>query len=241
VSAVAAVLAVLAAAGSAWGVVRAGGERTRSRARRTGRRAREPAPVRRLAAGLGGIAVFVLWGGWVGAGAGVLVAGVLDRRLGRLQARSVRVSRERLRADLPPAADLFAACLAAGSSPVEAAEAVAHAVGGPLAARLRPIVASLRLGGDPARCWLALTDDAVLAPLGRALSRAAAGGAPAARAVARAADEQRAEQRRSATALARRVGVRATVPLGLCFLPAFLLIGVVPIVIGLTSTLLRPL
>ncbi|MYW04674.1 type II secretion protein F, partial [Streptomyces sp. SID3343] len=65
-------------------------------------------------------------------------------------------------------------------------------------------------------------------------------GAPAAQAVARAADEQRAAQRRTATAAARRVGVRATVPLGLCFLPAFLLIGVVPIVIGLTSTLLRP-
>ncbi|MYV98813.1 type II secretion protein F, partial [Streptomyces sp. SID3343] len=102
--------------------------------------------------------MFALWGGWVGAGVGVVVAGLLDRRLGRLEARSVRASRERLRADLPCAADLFAACLVAGSSPVEAAEAVAHAVGGPLAARLRPIVASLRLGADPARCWLALAD-----------------------------------------------------------------------------------
>ncbi|WP_406285110.1 type II secretion system F family protein [Embleya sp. NBC_00896] len=139
-----------------------------------------------------------------------------------------------------PAADLFAACLLAGSSPVEAAEAVAHAVGGPLAARLRPIVASLRLGGDPSRCWLGLADDPVLAPLGRTLARAATGGAPAAGAVARMADEQRAERRRAATSAARRVGVRATVPLGLCFLPAFLLVGVVPIVIGLTTTLLRP-
>ncbi len=36
---------------------------------------------------------------------------------------------------------------------------------------------------------------------------------------------------------ARRVGVRAAVPLGLCLLPAFLLIGIVPVVAGLVSDL----
>ncbi|MGC0422176.1 type II secretion system F family protein [Embleya sp. AB8] len=233
---VAVLVAVVAAAGAAGGAVRGSGRRGRWRP------ARGPDAVlgRRVAAGLGGLAVFALFGGWGAGCAGVVVAVVLDRRLARLEPRSGRVLRERLRADLPSAADLFAACLVAGSAPVEAAEAVAHAVGGPLAARLRPIVASLRLGGDPGRCWLGLTDDPVLAPLGRALARAATGGAPAAALVARMADEQRAEQRRAATSAARRVGVRATVPLGLCFLPAFLLIGVVPIVIGLGTTLLRP-
>ncbi|MEU0941047.1 type II secretion system F family protein [Embleya sp. NPDC005971] len=235
-SGVAVFVAVVAAAGGAGVAVRGGGARDR----RVPGRGPDSVWRRRAAALLGGAAVFVLFGGWVGGGAGVAAAVLLDRRLGRLEPRSGRVLRERLRADLPSAADLFAACLVAGSSPVEAAEAVAHAVGGPLASRLRPIVASLRLGGDPGRCWLTLTDDPVLAPLGRALARAATGGAPAAALVARMADEQRAEHRRAAGAAARRVGVRATVPLGLCFLPAFLLIGVVPIVIGLTTTLLQP-
>ena len=36
---------------------------------------------------------------------------------------------------------------------------------------------------------------------------------------------------------ARRVGVRAAVPLGLCLLPAFLLIGIVPVVAGLVADL----
>lgn len=49
-----------------------------------------------------------------------------------------------------------------------------------------------------------------------------------------------AQGRRTAAARAahvrvRRAGVLATAPLGLCFLPAFVLIGVVPVVIGLTS------
>jgi len=34
-----------------------------------------------------------------------------------------------------------------------------------------------------------------------------------------------------------RVGVRAAVPLGLCLLPAFLLIGIVPVVAGLVADL----
>ena len=36
---------------------------------------------------------------------------------------------------------------------------------------------------------------------------------------------------------ARRVGVRAALPLGLCLLPAFLLIGIVPVVAGLMEAL----
>ena len=40
---------------------------------------------------------------------------------------------------------------------------------------------------------------------------------------------------------ARRVGVLAVAPLGLCFLPAFVLLGVVPVVIGLAGPLLATL
>jgi hypothetical protein len=36
---------------------------------------------------------------------------------------------------------------------------------------------------------------------------------------------------------ARTVGVRAALPLGLCLLPSFLLLGIVPLVVGLLSEL----
>ena len=46
---------------------------------------------------------------------------------------------------------------------------------------------------------------------------------------------------RSATAhveeRARAVGVRAALPLGLCLLPSFLLLGIVPLVVGMLSEL----
>ena len=72
----------------------------------------------------------------------------------------------------------------------------------------------------------------------RALARACDGGAPVATAVSRLAAEVRAEGRSAAEQAARRVGVLAVAPLGLCFLPAFVLLGVVPVVLGLAGPLL---
>jgi pilus assembly protein TadC len=47
------------------------------------------------------------------------------------------------------------------------------------------------------------------------------------------ADEARRSDRSERLERARRVGVRTAAPLGLCFLPAFLLVAVVPTIIGL--------
>ncbi len=75
----------------------------------------------------------------------------------------------------------------------------------------------------------------------RALVRAGEGGAPVAVAVARLAAEARAEDRARAEQAARRAGVLAVAPLGACFLPAFVLLGVVPVVVGLAGPLLSSL
>ncbi|MGP3638669.1 type II secretion system F family protein, partial [Streptomyces sp. 24-1644] len=63
-------------------------------------------------------------------------------------------------------------------------------------------------------------------------------GAPAAEPVARLAQAMRAERSSAAVARAQRAGVLITAPVGLCFLPAFLAIGVAPVVIGLATGLL---
>ena len=47
-----------------------------------------------------------------------------------------------------------------------------------------------------------------------------------------AADELREQRRASARERARSVGVKTAAPLGLCFLPAFVLIGIVPTIIS---------
>jgi pilus assembly protein TadC len=128
----------------------------------------------------------------------------------------------------------MAACLAAGAGPREAADAVGRSLGGPLGDALTRIAAELRLGGDPAACWARLGSH----DLGRCLERASSTGIPPVGEVSRLAAAYRAERTRAAVARARRAGVLATAPLGLCFLPAFLLVGVAPVVMGLAGSIL---
>jgi pilus assembly protein TadC len=162
------------------------------------------------------------------------------RFLARLEPREIRLRRARITAELPMAIDLLAACLRGGNAWPESVEAVADAVGGPLGAELSRVAARIRLGAEPAMEWLGLTDDPVLAPLGRAVARAASGGAPVAATLARLARDQRRTARAAASARARIAGVRAVAPLGLCFLPAFVLLGIVPAIAGIAQNLALP-
>jgi hypothetical protein len=139
---------------------------------------------------------------------------------------------------LPLAADLLAACIAAGASPVVAAKAVGEALGGPVGERLARGAAEARLGGEPADAWRALAAIPRAGPLARLLERADQTGVPAAAPVARLAAEARADWGRAATERARRAAVMVTAPVGLCFLPAFIAVGVLPVVIGLADGLL---
>ena len=79
----------------------------------------------------------------------------------------------------------------------------------------------------------------VLAPLGRALARSQATGASVVSSVDRLSDELAREARAAVEDRARAVGVQAALPLGLCLLPAFLLVGIVPLVAGLLATVTR--
>ena len=90
--------------------------------------------------------------------------------------------------------------------------------------------------GDSA--WRPVLDQPELAPLGRAMVRAHRSGSSVTHEVARLADELD-ERTRAAGggAGARAVGVKAAVPLGICLLPSFLLIGVVPLVAALLRSL----
>jgi hypothetical protein len=147
--------------------------------------------------------------------------------------------REEAVRQLPLAAELLAACLAAGADPVGAASAVGESLDGPVGRALARGAAQLRLGAESALAWRELAAVPGADGLVRLLRRAGESGAPAAVPVARFAAECRAERGRRATAVARRAAVVITAPVGLCFLPAFLVVGVVPVVIGLAGGVLR--
>jgi pilus assembly protein TadC len=139
---------------------------------------------------------------------------------------------------LPLCADLMAACLAAGAAPGEAAEAVGRCLEGPLGAALIRVAAEVRLGADPAECWDRFGRRPGAHAMGRCLGRASATGSAPVAEMSRLAADYRAGHGRSALARARKAAVLATAPLGVCFLPAFLLVGVAPVVLGLAGAFL---
>jgi Flp pilus assembly protein TadB len=171
---------------------------------------------------------------WPGGLAATLAVWVV---IGRAEPPSVRRAREGAQRDLPHLVGLLADALRAGQSPTEALALVTRALPGPASDRLAPVVPRLRLGVDSRTVWAGLTADPALAPLGRVLSRAEATGAPVVGAVARLAEALAEDVRGEVEDRARAVGVKAALPLGLCLLPAFVLLGIVPVVAGMLGTL----
>lgn len=188
------------------------------------------------AVGLGAV-VWLLLGGAAGGVAGA-VTGTWAYRV----SAGVGTARSRARAgeaaaDLPALVALFAAGLRAGAPSASALERACAALPGAAADRLAPVRARLHLGVAPQTVWADLASDEVLAPLGRALARAHRTGAPVASVVDDLAAELASRARAGVEDRARAVGVRAALPLGLCLLPGFLLLGIVPVVASLVDGL----
>lgn len=169
-----------------------------------------------------------------------LVAGVAAHEwVSRAEFAAHRRRRERLEQDLPLAVDLLVACLSAGRPPAAALSVVAAAVQGPVAEELRAITARLDMGVDALAVWHRLAHDSAMGPLGRSFARATRSGSSVTVALSRCADDLRRRRRSAAHARARSVGVQAAGPLGICFLPAFMLVGIVPTVVSLFGDVVR--
>jgi Flp pilus assembly protein TadB len=236
--------ALVAAAGLAASVLLVG--RRPVRLPGTGDRTARRPPVedvgalRRLRLPLSGLAFLGGWafvGGPLGALAGVVVAAVSWHVLGRAEPPAARRRREQLARELPVGVQLLGSCLAAGAAVGPALALVADALPGPLADELSRVHHRLELGLDPARVWRELGAHPQLGPLGRTLGRAHESGASVAAAVDALADDLRNRARAEVEERARSVDVRAAAPLGACFLPAFVLLGVVPLVVGIFSSM----
>ncbi|MFE1332381.1 type II secretion system F family protein [Streptomyces microflavus] len=206
-------------------------------------------------AGVGDRVGVMRWGGPAGAwlAGWILIGGLMGCAVGSAAAYGTwrwqrarprpgpgesREERAVIAGQLPLAADLLAACVAVGAGPREAAEAVGESIGGPVGDRLARAAAEIRLGGEPAEAWGRFGEIPGAGPLARCLHRAGSTGAPAAEPVSRLAEAMRAERAGAAVARAQRAGVLITAPVGLCFLPAFLAVGVAPVIIGLAGGLL---
>jgi Flp pilus assembly protein TadB len=184
-----------------------------------------------------GIGAALVIGGVGGIILGIGIAVIAPKLIMRMEPRAARTRRASLMKQAPDIADLLAATLASGAPLRAALTAVADAVGAPSSELLLPIGAALELGADPADAWASLRDDQSLAPIALAFVRSATSGAPLSTLLAGTADDLRRKHRLAVEVAARAAGVRAVAPLAACFLPAFLLLGVVPVVASMASDL----
>ena len=202
------------------------------------RAARRQPSAARLAGAALGLAVVLVVGGPVGVIAGAAVGLGAERAVRSLEPAGTRRHREQRAAGLPLVLDLLAACLCAGTPLVIAMETVAEALPGPFSNDLATVAGLQRLGCDAAGAWADLGDDPDLGPVARAVSRSSESGARLAAAFERLAADRRSALATAGEARARRAGVLAMAPLGLCFLPAFVCLGIVPIVLSLAAEVL---
>ncbi len=183
----------------------------------------------------------VLLGGMPGAAAAVPLAAVAAWVVAR-QSRATAAGGLPEPRSVAFVVDLLAGALAAGSPPELAIEAVTEAVAEHGNASLRHAVEPLsrvgrllQLGSEPATAWAVLQPVPGYGPVADSGRRCATSGARLAQALAAAATELRAAHQAEALARAERVGVWSLMPLGLCFLPAFACLGVLPVILGVAG------
>jgi hypothetical protein len=194
-------------------------------------------PLRRSWVAVGAVAAGVLGWSFAGAAAGSVLAAVAGAAGVVMARRAVARTGPAAEQDSDMAGgwELLAVCLEAGLPVSVAVSAAAEPLGGSTGARLRRVSGLLELGADPADAWFAAEDVPVLATFARAAGRSAATGAALAQVARAESTRLRADLLDSAQARAQRAAVYITGPLGLCFLPAFLVLGIAPVVIGMAG------
>ncbi|MCU1689996.1 MAG: Type secretion system domain protein, partial [Jatrophihabitantaceae bacterium] len=133
--------------------------------------------------------------------------------------------------------DVVASQLRAGAPVALALERAAPLAPASVADAVREVAGLVRLGAPPTAAWRPL-DDGVLGDLAVLARRSADSGVRLADQTRRLAVEMRQQSADRSQAAARRAGVWVMAPLGLCFLPAFFCLGVLPMILGLASSML---
>jgi len=184
-----------------------------------------------LALGLVGARIDGWFGGLLWFAMPVVAAtGVLA--LGWVEPRSTRRRRQQLIMEVPQALELMAACLGAGLPARAACAAVVRTFDGPVADDLGQVLGLLELGVGDVVAWRALRDHPQLGLAAADLARSVESGISMVEGLRHHACGAREARRSELQVRARAVGVRSVLPLMTCFIPSFMLLGIVPAVVS---------
>ena len=188
---------------------------------------RNLAPIATVIAALG---AFVLMEGVLGLVCAGLIILLAPKAFAAIEQRQRAQTDAHLARNVPHIADMLAAALAAGIAIPQATRAVARATGHHA---LHAVVRAQELGADPIEAWR--TAPEALRPIGHAFARSQHTGASVSSVLHGVAEDARRQHRITVEVAARTAGVRAVAPLAACFLPAFLRLGVAPVVVTLAD------
>lgn len=160
----------------------------------------------------------------------VAATGVLV--LGWIEPRSARRRRQQLIMEVPQALELMAACLGAGLPARTACAAVVRTFEGAVANDLGQVLALQQLGVPDVAAWHTLHDHPQLGVAAADLARSVESGTSMVEGLRHHAAAAREARRSVLQVRARTVGVRSVLPLMMCFIPSFLLLGIVPAVVS---------
>lgn len=195
------------------------------------------APISLLGAAVGAAIGWAVVGGAlslaIGAAAGFGASVWLTRQPAALTAAQHTATQQ-----FPLVLEFLAAVIDSGAPVRFAAEVVAAVADDHNAGRLRSVLARCDVGFSDAEAWRTLADDPLWGHVAREVARCVDTGAAVADILRNAALQASKSAAATATAQARSTGVASTLPLVVCFLPAFLLVGVVPIIGGLIGNYL---
>ena len=170
--------------------------------------------------------------GWMllGLGGGLWFAG--RRWIRALTAKAREAGAEGGSAALPLA--LAEAALVAGLDVRSAIDAVGTAMGGDEGANLVAVARALGAGATWETAWAEVGPS--IEPLGRALRSSWTAGASPVPMLAAASESAIERARADAERAAAVLGVRVALPLALCLLPAFVVVGVVPLLLAVAAS-----
>ena len=167
---------------------------------------------------------------------GLAATGVVRKQVNALGTLAAKRRNEAITRQAPAALDLITAALRAGRPPEGALAVVAEHTPAPLGELLQDVSRRIRISADPAAAWRVL-DGTPLEVVGRAFARSDSSGAAVVPLALDAAEDLRRRARAVRRESVGRVAVQTTVPLGLCLLPAFVLVAVAPIVLAVVTNI----
>ena len=181
---------------------------------------------------------------WLGSTSSLRLRGIYGTGASDVRHRRRMRSRRRRNEDktallgqAPIVAELLGTAIAAGATIPEALTVVFRVTEEPIRSQLEVTLSAIELGADPYTAWSPWLDEPGLSPIAHAIIRSQHSGAPVSAVLDAAASDMRRVYRDEVESRARAAGVRAVAPLALCYLPAYLLVGVVPVVAGFANTM----